>query len=319
MGDPSDWVKRAILKVLNFKFKLGSVSKSSTLVGGMIAALLMSTSHAKVCLEAGVGQETDIRPSWVMAVNAVAPNDSYLQDFYSDPFEVSNDLVEKVLDRKRMIEMRREYEDLIREYEFKRQWDLADVPYADEEQHNAQLAGFSQYVYLNIVSFQVTEAFKKAEKNSEEVRTFRKVQKSVGKVARGEVKVDVSPKFKFGSKTDIPGMKSHFWMNSPYFNSNFDVSFGKPLPYDPVHFKKLGGDRPRETYSVTVYRQIPVVGVDSSVNYGGSTTVMTASLGRNIAPNLRAEVTRRQGFDMERAEMTNHVEEVVKLSYGISF
>lgn len=258
-----------------------------------------------------------ICPEQRVSIQSVLPNESFLKQYSYRSTTEFQPLRDRIMDPNNASSMRRELEDMTRDYETREHYDLTTQQ--EKQNYYDRISGFTKYVLRVIFHFQFQEGIKKAEKNSEEVRTFRKSYEAAGQIVNGQTSVTSKDnKFKFGTKTNLPKQYGQVWMKSSYVNGSFDLNLGQAWSYD-LWQQQATRNNPDEVYKLSLSREIPMLGLDSGVSYGGSTTRMTASLGKQLTSNLRAEVYAMRPMDPARANLPAQGEEAVRFSYGITF
>ena len=219
-----------------------------------------------------------------------------------------------LITRQDALRMRQQYQDMNREYEFRKQYGLAHQSYSLD--HQARVEAFSEYLVRFIFSRQVTEGMKKAEKSSSGVRTFRAVQSQVKSVVQGSMKVEVADNFKMGTKTNLPQRTGHVWLRSDLVNGSFNVDLRTP-EWDSTNVRPV--NYYQEKYKLTFDRRLPVWGLTSAVSYGATTTRLATSISKQLTANLSAHFSTVRGFDTVRSGIPTKTEELFVVNYGIRF
>ena len=166
---------------------------------------------------AKVPRRSKLRSSWVDQPFSAQANQTYLS---STAVPAEETLMDDLFDRKSWSKMRQEYEDMVRGYDARANYDLADQ--ATQESYMARISSFTQYVLRKVLNFRIDRTFETAKKNSKDVRTFEKVRKSVKSVVQGSVNLDFDPSFRLGTKTDIPNRSGQIWMKTDGVDGAFD-------------------------------------------------------------------------------------------------
>jgi len=171
----------------------------------------------------------------------------------------------------------------------------------------------------NILSYQMTESLQKAEKRSDEVRTFNHAQQTVQKVVQHSSSFTMSDDFKFGTKTDLPNEKGKLWLKSALFNADLDAKFGRGFQMSPWNSNTSSSsatddDRVR----VSMNRDLGVFGLSGRTDYGFMTTRMNHAVSKQLSANLSAEVATTHGLDAGKSGMSK-AEQSVRMTYGIRF
>jgi hypothetical protein len=245
---------------------------------------------------------------------AVPANDSYLNN-YNYRFKSRLDIREKILEPEKSRSVRQELEDLNRSYRLRSQYSL--VGQDEAIRHKERIESFSGYILRHIVTYQLNENLKKAEKNSSDVRTFRKGYDSVQKVVKGSAAVNVSEtsSTRFGVNTDLPHQKGRVFMDSGLINAAFDVDYGGTLPLDATSIvSPSDASTPQDTYKASLTKGLPLE-IDSEVSYGFVSKQVVTALKRSFFDSkLNFELA-----DVRAVEASKKPEETLKLSYGLRF
>lgn len=263
-----------------------------------------------------------LAPNWTQPLYAYVPNSSYL--FVTEapantetlsPYE-RRLFGNRFLDHGAAMNMREQYENMIKEQETRAahdQWSRSD-----EMGFMDRIKNFSQHVMRNIFDYQINEGLKKAEKRSDSVRTFSNLNKAIESVVHASVNVEVSDRFEFGTTTNLRDQSGKLWVKSDYFDGSFQINLGEAWKSNESAEEML--KKPTsEFYQVQVSRPLPLWNLSSSLAYGGSTTNLTATLSRPIAPNLRGEIASARGLDLNRSTVPGGSEERVALFYDLRF
>ena len=248
------------------------------------------------------------------------PNQSYLDEWTHSASEemieeaLTNKLYGKNLSRKMILQ----YEDMNRDYEFRKNYDLVS-PY-EQSVHEQRQRDFSRYLLRSVADYQFNENLKKAEKQSSEVRTFKKAHDTVQSVLKNNTNLEVSDNFKFGTKTDIPGQNGKVWMKSDYFDSDFDVIFGKSFSLNPMQQQNEENNKTKidDRYRLSVAKDLGFSGLKTGANYGIDSTRMKNYIHKSITPNLSCEFSTIRGLN-EGLSGISGSEETIQMSYGLSF
>lgn len=259
-----------------------------------------------------------ISPQWKAdLLQGAHPNSSYLS---SRPPEDAPDGAwnARALPERAQARMKQRYDDLMRDYERKKLYQQLDRE--DEEAQLDRMNEFSGMYMRSIVAHQFSESLKEAEKNSEDVRTFRSVHESVGAIAKGSTSVQVVEQMKVGTRTDLPARRGQVWMRTPLLNSALDVQFGGSSGFDPWSISGREGLAPiDERYVLSVSKDLPILDVQSSLSYGMNSTRRKTALRKALSQRMRIEVSDSRGSDPVRSGLPSAGEQRLQLEYGIQF
>lgn len=245
------------------------------------------------------------------------PNISFLKDLKINMDQESREFNKKVLDKKAALNIRQEYQDINREYEFKQGYGLNSQQ--DHIDYFKRAKNFARYAVHKILSFQFESNMKEAEKNSEDVKTFNTVRTTVESVAKGTTTVSEGASFKFGTKANLPDQHGQVWMKSNVVDGAFDVNVGQPWAIDPFSFEKKDPfQKQREGYKVSLGRKLPVWDLASGLSYGGTSQTVTGTLSKQLTQHLSTEVSSTRDVNDFNGKSSKN-EEVVKMLFGTRF
>ena len=259
-----------------------------------------------------------ISPQWKAdLLRGSYPNSSYLSSV--PPREsVEGEWNAHALPERAQARMKQRYEDLMRDYERKKLYQQLDL--ADVEAEVERMSEFSGMYMRSVVAHQFSESLKKAEKNSEDVRTFRSVHESVGAIAKGSTSVQVVDEMKIGTRTDLPAKRGQVWMKTPLLNSALDVQLGRSGGFDPWSISGRESLAPQdERYVLSVSKDLPVLDVYSSFSYGVNSTRRKTALSKDLSRRVRLEVSDSRGSDPVRSGLPAAGEQKLQVEYGIQF
>ncbi len=264
-------------------------------------------------------------PEWTSNLFAYAPNSSFMgfeersvlgesrtefkeQELLGSPF----------LDRGSVVSLRTHYQDMMQGQESQEAYDQSSDP-ASQRGFFQRVKDFSTYVVRSVFSFQLKEGFKKAEKGSEAVRTFSRVQRSIKQVAYHSLNVSVDDRFKFGTKTDIPQQQGIVWLKSPLFDGRFEVNLGESWKPNTTAEEALKNGTGKEFFIASVNRPLPLWSLSSGLSYGGTSTNLTASVSKVLPYNVRGIFSYAYGINRSKTTIPSGREQRVTFLYDISF
>lgn len=264
-----------------------------------------------------------LRPSWVQRRTGESNYSTYLSDWDKKYLDSDyRDFNESILSKDEILRMRREVDTMFTEYENREAHDLNSQ--VDQQNYVERRQAYSMHVIANVAKFQFEHRLKKAETHSDGVRTFNKVRRVTGKIAKGDVAA--SPGFgeflnlSFGTRMDIIRKWGQLWANSGILNFKLESWFGRPLvPYDPWTLEAINMGDPAEQYIFTTFRRVPLTDIQASVSYGGTSTNLTYALSKKLTNNLTLEGSHVRPVNSSRSATRPEGEQIVKLIYSIRF
>lgn len=216
--------------------------------------------------------------------------------------------------------MRLELENHNRSFELRSRSGLTTI--IDENHHQSSLSALSSSLLARVFRQRIQQSLKDTANRSSEVQSLSSSFESVGRsVSSAAQLASTEPtgdlEFKTGAGLVLPASKARFWTESKLLNATFEVQYARPWSLNP-----WGSDSPgieRDPLLLTFSRQIPGLGVDSSLRYGFSTTWVEGVLSKNVLPNLRASLTAQSGLNPVRAGLPPSGEKTVRVDYEIKF
>ena len=252
------------------------------------------------------------------AQNKDIPNMTFLVDLKRGTAPESQAINDKLLDTKTTNRIKQEYIDMNRDYDMRTKFHLLSS--MEQQSYFDRNSGFTKYYLRNIMSFQVSEGWKKAEKHSDEIRTFRKTQASVQKVMENPVDVTVDEQTKFGTHTDLPGERGQVWLKSRLVDGTFDVILGPGFNINPMNQVQQQGDFTKEEhYRLSLNKDLGLWGLAARSSYAFDSTRINHAVSKSIVENLSAEVAYNRGIDPAKSGLSQKGEPVVRMMYGLSF
>jgi len=228
---------------------------------------------------------------------------------------------EPLLANDKALKLRQEYEDRFRNYNEREKYGLLS-PY-EKDQKNDQVADFSEYVLRKLFDYQVNSNMKKMEKKSDEVRFVAKVHKSVQTVAKG-TDVSVNQDVKVITKADIPRKEGKIWMESKVFNLGLNMDLKRKIEnLDDV--SENSNNRLAtpftmdDKYKISLWREIPLLEVDSDLAYALSYSRFRATFKKKLANHLTGEFSQTRQIGVNSLPQDQQKENKISLNYGVSF
>ena len=273
-----------------------------------ILALLAATSAS-----AADRKPSDKKSDWV------APTMESNGSFLNDLGRGRNDNAE-LLEKKSALELKQQYEDMVRDYDHRKEYDLTTNE--EDRKHVGQVQDFSRNVFNTVQHQQATKVLENVRKNAERDPTISKMKKPAEVIAAGVAFYYGAPvKFKLGSEsnmeaaTNVPNHEGHLNLRSPFLNSFAEFRTDALSPDEEAKQKALDPTKRQERLRLGVNRGIPVLGLASGLTYGNSTRTVTASLSKQLTDSLSCVVDSMRPLEAS----TNPGEESLKFMYGIRF
>lgn len=243
-------------------------------------------------------------------------SDTFLNDTkYASP-DSSTELRDELFNPALARTLSNEYREMVRDYDFREKYDQVS-PW--EKQAMVEKNGkFSRYVVRHLMSYHITHTAEKAEKNSEEVKTFRRVQNTVQQVTQGSTNMDVSDSFKFGTKSDLPRQRMSVWMKSDFVDGSADADYGRGGSVNPMDRENLDPNYKAERYRFSLSRGLPW-SMQSGFTYGMSSKTVSTTVSKRLTQNLTWEFENRRVMTSEDPILRTKGEQTVKVFYGLSF
>ena len=122
---------------------------------------------------------------------------------------------------------------------------------------------------------------------------------------------------RFVTRTNVADSTAQIIFISPIVYTSFDYVGLAPLTRDPAA-SSADPNFYRDRYSVSLRRPLPILDLSTQVSYGSTSTAVTASLSRPIAPNLTAVLDSSIPTSSEIAAIVPS-SETLRVLYGIRF
>ncbi len=229
-------------------------------------------------------------------------------------------LVDAIWDEKQTNEVEQNFHDSNREYEMRSQYGLATQE--EDRGFMNRMKSFGNWVMTSLFKRQVEKGLEDSQKNSSSVRGIVSAQKSLERVVKPSLSVGSTEQsqfqFKMGTKADIPGQKGSIWMRSDLVDGSVEVQVGNPWSFDPSSLKSAS-EKDNESYRLSLSRGLPLWDLKTSLTYGGSTTIMTTAVSKELSENLRVQFANRRGANLGKSNLPGSGENVVELLYGLKF
>jgi hypothetical protein len=209
-----------------------------------------------------------------------------------------------------------EYQDLNRDFDMRERYGL-NSSFAEAD-HQHKTSQFGRYVMRHAFSYQVTEGLKKAEKVSSEGRAIKRTHDTIQNIVQNSTKVEFSPEFKMGTKTDLPHQRGQLWVRSTFFDADLNAVAGKTFEFTPRAETSGSSATNSDRLYLNMSRDLGVFGLQSAMSYGFETTRMNHSVSKLLLPNLSAELATTRGLNSGKAGMAKS-EESVRMTYGLKF
>ena len=231
--------------------------------------------------------EVSFRPSWFSRVQVPERYSSsrvLMSEYRQTPendFLIKNDFIDAGTQRN----LKLEYARIMRDFDRKNAHGLR---YEDRQHYHSQREQFSRYVSRVVMKKKFDESLKKAKKNSKEIATIHAVNQQVAKAAKGNVKVQVSETVRLRTKLNIPKQKAGLYLNTPVVDGSVDYFMGED-PFDP-NLALNGPRRNFERFRLGLGKKDKRIGIYTGMNYGGSSTRMSALVSKTLAKGFACEV-----------------------------
>lgn len=194
--------------------------------------------------------------------------------------------------------LKAQYDYVARDYELHEVHGLGSSNTKDEYVKKVQ--GISTALIQHLVDYQISERVRRASERSQEMETVYQVQQTMQ--GRSFVQTDHS---ELGGRASVYSQRGSVWLKTYGLLTTVDFSLAKNL--------SLGAGAPADPYQLTVQRRF-TFDIDARLSYGGASAVTVASLSKEVARGLRAEVLSYQNLPGE-----NPKQEVFQFIYSLNF
>ncbi|MBC7693027.1 MAG: hypothetical protein H7222_14790 [Methylotenera sp.] len=234
------------------------------------------------------------------------PNNSFLSTL--DP-QLNQKSSEPLFDPRVSADMQMRYNDMNREYDMRKTHDLVSME--EEREHNRKMSQFSRQAATAYgrghVAVKLANLQRSIENEPSLARPAAVVVAAAAIYTGKEMKYRVTDDTHLVGRTDGPNREANFRIDSPLLDSRLDYKAG----FDDQPANLLNQ---HETMKVSVARGLPLWNLRSGLTYGSSSATVTASISKQLNPNLTCVV---DSAHSSRSDQTS--QESVKLYYGLSF
>jgi hypothetical protein len=267
-----------------------------------------------------VASASNLSPQWTSQEALwMSPNTSLLNNIH---YSNSENPFDPYIEKRAAVEIRQQYDDINRDYEFRRSYGLVDS--YSEQAHTDQMSSLGQSAMQRFESYngQQTEQGAKAMMNrNPDLHPLMGPIGVVGGAAalyRGSgVNMRVTDDTKVRAKASVRDRTGGLELNSPVIHGSIDMKVSTPSTVDPSAPPPLDPLSRDERYRVSLSRALPF-DIASGISYGTTTSTMSASLSKRLTTNLTAVVGAARTMD-QNLEALSPSEQSLKFLYGIHF
>jgi len=248
----------------------------------------------------------------------IRPNGSFLADTKRmESFEPN--IQTQVMEPHRFLEVRQQLDDLTRSYEMKKKFGIAQLE--DERVYQDQVRGMSgqlvdqvkdrqQAIHGNQIVKNVVSRVIQDQAAMTLLQPVIMASAVVGVCTGTPVELPVLDIGRIRSRTDLRTQGGNLEINSNFLTGRFDVAARAP---ETQNFSKpIGADGERFRFSL--FRQLPLVDVSTGLGYASSSRTVSASLFKQVTPEVSLAVGAVQAVDgAPRGEQS------VSVNYGLRF
>jgi hypothetical protein len=279
-------------------------------IGASLIALIEFHSVVAVAATA-----PNLRPAWSRNSSVTdAPNCSFLNNVShsADP-NVLNQLV----DRKTVLNLNQQYQDMNRDYELKRSYGLVDR--AQEQSHGDDIHHFGKQAFSEVRHYQANQEARRLKKAVDQDDSLKALMKPAAVVGAGAaiysgtpVNLQLDDDTRLRAVANVPTQTGQFSLFSSVGTTSVDFDMNRPDPNRPF----TGDPRSEiERYRFSFTRGLPLWDLSSGLSYGGTSTAVGASLSKSLMPHLTAVVDSVRPIQQGRY----FAEESLRFFYGLNF
>lgn len=216
-----------------------------------------------------------------------------------------------LLDPKSTQSLRQEYMNMVQEMDQRSAYDLMDpwtqASYVDRSKN------LSLHIMRTVLSQGIARQVKRAEKNSPAFRQVRNIEATVQQIMQGTSQVQFSPTFRFGASTHLSNQKGSVWLQGEGIGRlSVDLSLGQS-------WEELQSIERRQNEFYSINLGTSFIGLSQNLQYGGSSTRFTATLGKTILPGLSSELHAIRSLDPSRSGLPLGRDEQLRINFQRSF
>jgi hypothetical protein len=248
------------------------------------------------------------KPSRSSEFRGVVSNSTYLRTTRGLEGQNLRDLV---FDHQMSCQMKQQFEDMTRQYEYRKLYKLTTV--YEDQQHLENVSNFSRNAVDSFQNFHFQRGLQDAQGKLEKTEFAQTAKKPIGiMVGAAAIYTGRPMRFRalqsrFEARTDVRNRRGSLGVQSPWFHGG--VEYADIAERGNV----LDVTQTEERARWNIARGIPILDVNCGLSYGVTTQTATASLSKQLTPNLSAVV------DSSRSRLNDRGQESVKLFYGVQF
>lgn len=261
---------------------------------------LSSASAALAAGSAFAAEEnraTDVAPRFAPAWNTPSeilqqPNASFLLDQVKVVESDEVEFLQNLIDDEMAIHKRMEYQRLQDNYELRRAHDLNGLE--GQRVHAEQMHNFSRSLVNEVRRRKVKEEGRKIRERVEDMEEIQDIQGPLGVALAlaaaysGEpLRLKVDDDFGLMARTDVPNQRGELKLGSPVLNGSVSFIGAAPAYRDPYGPVPQDPTQREERYKFSLYRNLPLLDIQSALSFGSTTRTLTASLSKSLTDHLR--------------------------------
>ena len=267
--------------------------------------------------------QASLRPTWMKSSDFTTENETFLSNLKKDCQKESE--VDLITDMRAQA-MRQSYDDMVRDFEFKDRYSITDL--TSQYIANGQKNEFSRSVFGEVRSFQRTEyvgRFKSQVKRDESLKFLTipiLVAATVASAYGGKpimADLNLASEVDLHAESVINEKKAKVFLRSPVVDSAIHVQAGSPSsltnPVQPLALDLAARD---ERYRFSVSKSINSIRLTPGLEYGSTSSTVSASLSKELAPHLQCTVETIRPVDGGQLSQSSG-QERVRFGYALQF
>lgn len=289
--------------------------RAQTLFMGLVVAVLATGVQAMPTPPAQADRSISSANYWsrFWSIDTFAPNASYLNNWSIKSLrQLDPDQAVELLDAKTSAQLQHEYWNIEREWALKEKFDQLD-PWT-QASFIDRYRNLSTHIMRTVFSQGVARQVRRAEKNSAAVRTFKSIETTVHQIMEGASgEASAGPFLTFGANTHIPSQKGSVWVRNDVAGKlSLDVALGQS-------WEELRDPLRRQFEMVSIQYGTSVMGLNPGLIYGGSSTRLTALVGKTFLPGFSGELLAIRSFNTQLSGLPLGRDEQLRFSFQRSF
>ena len=263
--------------------------------GFLVSCLTLFSLSSPTAASADGQLPSSYSPLWSGTSPTENENGSFMGYIESSINLSHSNLSDKVMSMELSTQIKAEYSDLNKDYEFRKSYHLLTTE--EERQHVKRVSEFAQSVLDRMKNYVVQDKLDKIRVFAEKEPLFAKVKTPVAVVTLlaaiyhgREVKFKLSDSAHGQFKADVPGKRGQLLLSTAWGDASLDYVPGAPSVRDPRVPAPEDPMQREERVRFSVSRPIAFLGIRTGITYASTTSLTSFSVSRPLTSNLIAQI-----------------------------